>query len=177
MTTVLEDNQPSKSGRVWNDTILASRPAPQRGRVLQEYEVAFIVDESGTSQKAFDFALQTAKKFETRMVIVYATPRREVPAEYIEYARVEGIRDYAWHYSNDAANSIIENLARKADSVGVEWTTRVHFGDSKSAVRSLSGDKRMIVVANKNARKSWLRSISGLFSKDVTELGVPVMVF
>lgn len=176
LAAVLEGKQPGRSNQVWNETISTTRHITQKRRLLQDYEVAFVVDERSTNQKAFDFALETAKRFETRILLVYTIPRREVPPDYVEYARVEGIRDYAWHYSKDISNSKVENLARRAEEAGIEWSTRVHFGDTKTAVRSLIGDKRMIVVVNKNPRKSWLNSISALFSREDTEFAIPVMV-
>lgn len=179
MATVLENRKPSKStvSETWNEEIVSPRPTLENSRIAKDYEVVFVVDDSNTSQKALDFALQAAKNFEAKLVLVYASQRKEAPPAYMEYARVEGIRDYEWHYNNDATSAKLESLARKAEEAGVEYTTRIHFGDMKSAMTSFIGEARTIVVPSKNSRKSFLpRSISGLFSKNAIELGVPVMV-
>ena len=180
MATVFEDKQPSKttsSSGSWNEGVTPPRPIVQSKQNVQDYEVVFVVDDSSTSQKAFDFALQTAKNFEAKLVLVYTTPRKEVPSGYVEFARVEGIRDYEWHYNNDTSSSKLDSLARKVEEAGVECTTQVHVGDAKSAMDSFVGDSRAIIVLNKGSRRSWFpRSIARLFSRDVTELGVPVMV-
>lgn len=180
MATVLEDKKPSKtssSSGSWNEVVSTPRPIVQSKQSVHDYEVVFVVDDSSTSQKALDFALQTAKNFEAKLVLVYTTPRKEVPSGYVEFARVEGIRDYEWHYNNDSSSSKLDSLTRKAEEAGVEWSTRIHVGDARSAMDSFVGDSRTIIVLNKGSRRSWFaRSIAGLFSRDVAELSVPVMV-
>lgn len=180
MATVLEDNQTSKtppSSTSWTEVVTAPRRANQKEKRVHDYEVVFIVDESGTSQKAFDFALQTAKNFDAQLVLVYTTRYGDVPDGYVEFAKLEGIRDFEWQYYTDASTSKLSGLARKAEEAGVEWTTQLHIGDAKSAMNSFVHDSRTIIVLNKGTRKSWFgRSIAGLFTKDVADLGVPVMV-
>ena len=179
MATVLEDKISGKTtvSETRQEALASDRAPLQERQRTKEYEVVFVVDDSNTSQKAFDFALQTAKSFEASLVLVYATRRMEVPSEYLEYARVEGIRDYGWHYNNDTYSAKLEGIASKAEQAGVEYTTRIHYGDMKSAMNSFVGDVRTIVVGNKSSAKSFFpRSISRLFSKRAIEFGVPVMV-
>lgn len=180
MATVLEDKQSNRvtsTSESWNEALSIPRPTTDIKQPVSEYEVVFIVDENDTSQKAFDFALQTAKNFGAKLVLVYSSPRKEVPAGYLEFARTEGIRDYEWHYNNDEFASRLESLTRKAEENGVEWTAKMHLGNAKSAMRSFIGNARTIVVLNKSSRRSiFPKSIARLFSKEVVELGVPVMV-
>ena len=163
-----------------NDEAARAHPVAQK-KNMQDYEVVFVVDEKtgATNQKAFDFALETAKNFAAKLVLLYSVSRESVPESYLEYARVEGIRDYGWQYYEVVASLKLESLCTKAEEAGVEWTAEICIGDAKkSNMNSFFGELRTIIVLNKPARISlFRRPFARLLSKDIVQLGVPVIVF
>ena len=166
-----------------NAVVLGQKSNPQVTQKVsrsrsEAYEVVFAVDDSNVNQKAFDFAIQTAKNFSSKLVLLYLVERSEVPAGFKDFAYSEGIGDYEWQYYNSLASERLRNLAMKADAASVEWTIQEHFGDVKSAMKWRVGEKRAIFVLNVSDKK-------GIFGKVIRRLssigqpsaGVPVFVF
>jgi hypothetical protein len=166
-----------------NAVVLGQKSNPQvtqkasRSR-SEDYEVIFAVDDSNVNQKGFDFAIQTAKNFSARLVLLYLIERSEVPAGFKDFAYSEGIGDYEWQYYSSLASERLRNLAMKADAASVEWTIQEHFGDVKSAMKWRVGEKRAIFVLNVSDKKGILgKIIRRLSSIGQQSNGVPVFVF
>lgn len=182
MSTILQDKPQAgevvgsnSRGQSQSERPIGVQHLTKRNQTTQDYEVVFVIDQSNTNQKAFDFALETAKNFGSRLVLVYLSPQKPVPEGYVEYARAEGIRDYAWQYYNDEANSKLDTLSKKAEEAGIEWSVRIHIGNAKNITRFSLRDSRAIIVLNKPVGGSWFRRSILRFSSN-PDIGVPVFV-
>ncbi|HVB12490.1 MAG TPA: universal stress protein [Nitrososphaerales archaeon] len=188
MATILEERKDSKSNMtnrsVALQNVVISKPKteslPSRQAIKDqplEYEVIFAVDNSNINQKAFDFAIQTAKNFSAKLVLLYVTKSVKIPSGYMNFAKVENIEDYEWHYYNSLASSKLENLSRKAEAASISWTSRTHIGNMTSALDSYVGDKRAIVVFNPSEKNNFGKALRGLSPKQLSNQGVPVAIF
>ncbi|MDG6906524.1 MAG: hypothetical protein JRN20_12145 [Nitrososphaerota archaeon] len=121
---------------------------------FEEQRVVFLINDEELNQETFDLAIDTAKKFAAELVLTYLVENEEVPEGYREYARAEGIPDYAAGYFNFLANSKLGGLGQRAQVEGLEWTTSLYFGNTRKAADFYSEDKRDIVIANRPPRKS-----------------------
>ncbi len=166
-----------------NVVVLGQKPNPQVTQKVsksrsEDYEVVFAVDDSNVNQKAFDFAIQTAKNFSARLVLLYLIERSEVPVGFKDFAYSEGIGDYEWQYYSSLASERLRNLAMKADAASVEWTIQEHFGDVKSAMKWRVGEKRAIFVLNVSDKRGFFGKVMRrLSSIGQQSTGVPVVVF
>ena len=108
MATILDNDREKEisSGktarREWNESFEVAQAERNSSRIegdqIGEYRVVFVVYDSKFNHRAFDFAIQTARKFSSPLALVYLAPRGEVPEDYREFALIEGMRDYEWHY-------------------------------------------------------------------------------
>ncbi len=178
LATVLEEkiefNQPTSRelGDSWEEQTSSGTIA----KASQEYEVVFLADDSEVNNKAFEFAIQSASKFSAKLVLLYVTGRVAVPDAYVEYSNSEGIQDYEWRYYNLIASEKLDSLGRKAESEGLEWRTQVYIGDAKSAVKSYSGRKAIVIVNEPLEKRNFLRFL-GLRWEKSAGIAVPVVVY
>ncbi|MHB1867582.1 MAG: universal stress protein [Nitrososphaerales archaeon] len=188
MATILEERKDNKSNMtnrsVALQNVVISKPKTESFATRQaikeqsqEYEVIFAVDNSNINQKAFDFAIQTAKNFSAKLVLLYVTKSVKVPSGYMAFANAENVRDYEWYYYNSLANSKLENLGKKAEAATINWCSEIHIGDMTSALDSFVGDKRAIVVFNLSEKNNFGKALRGLSPKQLSNQGVPVAIF
>lgn len=189
MATVLEEkrspNQSSNDDKkrpVTRSTVITSEPIIPAGVEVSRLEelngnkVIFLVDDSGTNQWAFDFAIKTAKNFSAKLVLTYLIEDEKVPEAYIEFANAEGVSGYEAEYYNWLAESKLASLGGKAEAAGVEWTTEFHFGNIKKATKFYTSDKSAIVIVNRSNETSAIRRfLNRLFSREAPKLDAEVI--
>jgi len=143
---------------------------------VSNFEVILPIDESEVNQKVMDFAIQTTRNFSGKLVLLYVTYRSKVPSGFLEFAKSEGIRDYEWHYYNSLANDRIGSIAKRAQDVGIEWTSHLHLGGIESAVKHYDKRKSILILnlSNKSGRIG--KSLRGSEPAEISKLGLPVLV-
>lgn len=183
MATILDNEKQNaisseKSVRSeWNRVTQARGTARESNSIEGEYRVVFVVNDSKIKKRAFDFALHTARRFSSPLVLVYIAPREEVPEDYREFALIEGIRDYEWQYYSWLAGEKLGQLGKRAEEAGVEWTTQVQIGEPQKIVRSLAGDKRTVLVLNPDLERKSRSRMNRLLSRSEHVEPVPILVY
>lgn len=142
----------------------------------QTFEVILPIDESGTDQKSLDFAIQTARNFSAKLVILYITNPSAVPQGFLEFAHAERIRDYEWHYYNSLANEKLANIAKRAEIEGIEWVGHLHLGSVKNAIKHYSREKKRILILNRERRTGKVASLKSLSLGEFSKLGVSLFM-
>jgi hypothetical protein len=148
---------------------------PKRTEQLHEYKVVFLVGETGISQKAFDLAIDTARAFSAKLVLTYLIEHEEVPEGYVEFANVEGVRDYESEYFNMLASNKLAGLGEKAQAAGIDWATQLYFGNVKKATKYYVDDKRAIVIVNHATGRSIFGRLGRLWSRKAPNMNAPVI--
>jgi nucleotide-binding universal stress UspA family protein len=180
MATIVEDKiEADLQERVGEDESpeMLNREIPRATRLESKFEIIIPIDESDIDQKSLEFAIHTARNFSARLVILYITQRSDVPAGFLEFANAEGIRDYQWHYYNSLANDKLENIARKAETEGIEWVGHVHLGSVKAALRHYAHKKVILVLNHERKSGDVVKSLRGLKVAEIPKLGVSMLLF
>ena len=190
MSTILEDKKDNEDSsgmsvrREWKEVAPTARIASKSAELsgievdqIGEYRVVFVVNDSRIDKKAFDFALQAAHKFSSPLVLVYLSQPEEIPADYLEFAHLEGIRDYEWQYYNWLAGEKLGQLGKKAEADGVEWFAEVQVGEQQNIIRSFAGDKRTLLVLNPSLERKFGNRMNSLLLRGERAEPVPVLVY
>ena len=146
---------------------------------LSSSEVILPIQESGDYTKATEFAIQMAKDYSARIVMVYITPRVEVPRGYREYAAVEKWSDYESSYYNSLGQEKISLLGRRIESAGVEWRSYVFIGKLNEALSSIGENRRATLVVLSPAKNGGLGSLlwfGKLTVAQISSVRVPVLI-
>jgi nucleotide-binding universal stress UspA family protein len=150
---------------------------PNPNHLTERFEVILPIDESEIDQKSLDFAIQTARNFSGKLVLLYISERSHIPAGFLEFANAEGIRDYEWHYYNSLANDRLESIVKRAEAEGIEWTGHVHLGGIESAVKHFDHKKKGILVLNLSKKGGEVaKSLRGLKMSEISKFGVPLLM-
>jgi nucleotide-binding universal stress UspA family protein len=156
------------------------RPVPsefERELGINRAEIVVPIDDFGEYEDAVDQAVEMAKNFDAKIVLMYATPRTEVPQELLEYSRMENDPDLAADYFNSLGDETISKLGRRIERAGVEWRSFVFWGSVEEAVKSAHENRKAILVVLSPPKKSRLADLfGGLTLSQVARLGVPVLV-
>ncbi len=178
MAIVLEesdsDNRTSSLNR--SDEILRSSNKLKSRTVLGEYEVVLPISGSGNYREALDYAIDTAKRYSARLVLMYVTTRSRIPEGFLEYARSEGLKDIEWNYYNSLAEQELAPFGKYVEAEGIEWTTHVFVGNLKEALKLCSGNRKAIVILDPTTEKGRFSPAMRLSAKQISKLDIPVLV-
>lgn len=155
------------------------RPSSNKLRsqsVLSEYEVILPVSSSGDYREALDYAIDTAKRYSARLVLMYVTPRTRIPDGFYEYARSEGLKYVEWNYYDSLAKQELAPLGKYVEAEGAEWTPQVFVGNLKEALKVYSGNRKAIVILDPKTGKGRQGSAMGLTTKQISKIDVPVLI-
>ncbi|MDG6906523.1 MAG: hypothetical protein JRN20_12140 [Nitrososphaerota archaeon] len=181
MATILESRinaKPSEKNAPPNGSFVeADRPRLKEHSRSPDFDFVVPLDESVIDRRSLDYLFRTVNIFSGRLVLVYITHRLQLPKGFLEYAKVEGIHDYESHFYNSLANQKMQEIGRRAESEGIEWTWHVHIGGLRGAIKNiLQGKNRVLIaiLAKTNGRE--VRFAKRFMIRDLSEFGVPVLV-
>src|SRR5579863_9480175 len=124
---VFDESQPKEDSKEFDDT--GAKILRTSGR----YKVVFPVGDGSVSEQAFQLALQTAKRFSATLVLVYlAKPFVASDDGFLEYAKVEGVKDYEWLHYETLSRARLECFANRADEEGVIWERTFSLGGTRA---------------------------------------------
>lgn len=166
MSTVLEERPKARGtleGLVSRERI---NREPAAAEEKKKYEIIFPVDDTKVSDQAFDFVIQTARKFSSGIILVYVCKHSEVPAGFIEYARCERIIDYEACYYNWLASVRLGALHKKALEADVACRSRIFMGRMKDVLKSYSKDNDALVILNGSSKSKFGISVPILLIRE-----------
>ena len=183
MATVLRDEYNSDQKTFGRESPKSRQNAVPRIRerqdALEVSEVMFMIDDSRDYHRVLPTALEAARKFSARIVIVYATKKTSVPRGLAEFAKAERLMDYEANYYDSLGAEKIQALGQEIEMAGIPWTSRVYLGSMRKAVDSCELNKKAILVVLGTSRS---RGLGRLFSfgepskEHLANLAVPVLV-
>ena len=178
MAIVLEEsgsvNQTSSLNT--SDELLRNSDELKSRSVLGGYEIVLPISGSGDYREALDYAIDTARRYSARLVLMYVTSRSRIPEGFLEYARSEGMKDIEWNYNNLLAEQELGPLGKYAEAEGIEWAPHVFVGNLKEALRLYSGNRKAIVILDPTTDKGRFSSAMKLSTKQIAKLDVPVIL-
>ena len=122
--------------------------------------VAVGTDGSGTADKAVEFAIELAARYEARIVFISAyVPRRE-PGGLQEHA--EAPDDVQWSVNPaQHVDATLRACEERAEQKGLRWASEAREGDPAKILVQLaeSNEADILVIGNKGMRRRVLGSI------------------
>jgi len=122
--------------------------------------VAVGTDGSGTADKAVEFAIELAARYEARIVFISAyVPAREPRAEQ---ERADAPENVQW--STNPAGDVDATLRaceERAEQKGLRWASEAREGDPAKILVQLaeSNDADVLVIGNKGMQRRMLGSV------------------
>jgi nucleotide-binding universal stress UspA family protein len=122
--------------------------------------VAVGTDGSGTADKAVEFALELAARYQARIVFISAyVPARE---SQLQRQRSDAPDDAQWS-SNPAEeiDATLRDCEERAEALGLRWTSEAREGDAAKILVELaeSNDADVLVIGNKGMERKVLGSV------------------
>ena len=122
--------------------------------------VAVGTDGSGTADKAVEFAIEMAARFEARIVFISAY----VPAEESRLKREarEAPEDLQWTVNPaDDVDAMLRDCEERAEQKGLRWASEARDGDPAKILVELadSNDADVLVIGNKGMQRKVLGSV------------------
>ena len=151
MAVVLEQTSPVNEDVGSNESYEERKQGSSRllrQSQVEQYEIVLPVISGGEYQEARDYAIETAKRYSARLVLVYVTPRTSIPDGFLEYAKSEGLGDVSWNYYNLLGEQELAPFKKYAEDHGIEWTSQVFVGKLKDVLKAFSGNRKAIVILN-----------------------------
>lgn len=175
MAVVLDQRNEDSKKVIANEPERKTSSGVQRNKLLEGYKVILPINASGDYQEALDYAIETTKRYSGRLVLLYVTPETLIPDAFVQFAKNEGVRDLEWNYYNSLGEQKLLELGRYADASGIEWTSYVHIGKLKDALKAYSGNRKAIVILDPATNKKGSDS-SNLTVEQISKIDVPVLV-
>jgi nucleotide-binding universal stress UspA family protein len=122
--------------------------------------VAVGTDGSGTADKAVEFAIDLAARYEARIVFISAyTP---VPESRLARERTQAPDDLQWtiNPAEDVA-ATLRACEERAEERGLQWASESHEGDAAKVLVELAGSNEadILVIGNKGMKRKVLGSV------------------
>ena len=122
--------------------------------------VAVGTDGSGTADKAVEFAIELAARFEARIVFISAY----VPAAEARLKREarEAPEELQWTINPaDDVDSMLRDCEERAEQKGLSWASEAREGDPAKILVELaeSNDADLLVIGNKGMQRKVLGSV------------------
>jgi nucleotide-binding universal stress UspA family protein len=127
--------------------------------------VAVGTDGSGTADKAVEFAIEMAARYEARIVFISAyAPKRE---SELRRERAEAPDDMQWQINPaEDVDATLLDCEERADAKGLRWTSEAREGDAAKVLVELaeSNDADVLVIGNKGMHRKILGSVPNTVS-------------
>jgi nucleotide-binding universal stress UspA family protein len=127
--------------------------------------VAVGTDGSGTADKAVEFAIEMAARYEARIVFISAyVPKRE---SELRRERTEAPDDMQWQINPaEDVDATLRECEERAEEKGLRWTSEAREGDAAKVLVELadSNDADVLVIGNKGMRRKLLGSVPNTVS-------------
>ena len=121
--------------------------------------VAVGTDGSGTADKAVEFAIELAARYEARIVFISAY----VPGHAgRERERSDAPEDVQWSTNPvEAVDATLRDCEERAEAKGLRWTSEAREGDPAKVLVDLaaSNDVDVLVIGNKGMQRKVLGSV------------------
>jgi len=122
--------------------------------------VAVGTDGSGTADKAVDFAIEMAARYEARIVFISAyVPVRE---SRLQREARDAPEDLQWTINPaEDVDAVLRECEERAEEKGLRWTSEAREGDAAKILVDLaaSNDADVLVIGNKGMRRKVLGSV------------------
>jgi nucleotide-binding universal stress UspA family protein len=127
--------------------------------------VAVGTDGSGTADKAVDFAIEMAARYEARIVFISAyVPVRE---SRLQREAREAPEDLQWTINPaEDVDAVLRECEERAEEKGLRWTSEAREGDAAKILVELaaSNDADVLVIGNKGMQRKVLGSVPNTVS-------------
>ena len=127
--------------------------------------VAVGTDGSGTADKAVEFAIEMAARYEARIVFISAyMPKRE---SQLRREHAEAPEDMQWQINPaEDVDATLRDCEERADARGLRWTSEAREGDAAKVLVELaeSNDADVLVIGNKGMHRKILGSVPNTVS-------------
>lgn len=137
------------------------------------------VDGSRHSEGVVEFAADLAKTLPAKIVLLYVMPRPDVPEDYEDYARREGLQNPIASYLNAVAEQIVVKLGKRMKAKGVEFKSVYHLGNPTEKILEIAEAERvgLIVVGVQGLHSiGRLRALGSVSRRVIENSRVPVLV-
>jgi nucleotide-binding universal stress UspA family protein len=122
--------------------------------------VAVGTDGSGTADKAVEFAIDMAARYEARIVFISAyVPVRE---SRLQRERADAPDDLEWTINPaEDVDATLRECEERADEKGLRWASEAREGDPAKILVQLaeSNDADILVIGNKGMQRKVLGSV------------------
>ena len=122
--------------------------------------VAVGTDGSGTADKAVEFAIDMAARYEARIVFISAyVPVRE---SRLQRERADAPDDLEWTINlAEDVDATLRECEERADEKGLRWASEAREGDPAKILVQLaeSNDADILVIGNKGMQRKVLGSV------------------
>ncbi len=122
--------------------------------------VAVGTDGTGTADKAVEFAIDMAARYEARIVFISAyVPKRE---SELRRERQEAPDDLQWQINPaEDVDAMLRDCEERAEEKGLRWTSEAREGDPAKILVELaeSNDADVLVIGNKGMQRKVLGSV------------------
>jgi nucleotide-binding universal stress UspA family protein len=122
--------------------------------------VAVGTDGSGTADKAVEFAIDMAARYEARIVFISAYV--PVPQSRLHRERAEAPDDLQWTINPaEDVDATLRECEERADEKGLRWASEAREGDPAKILVQLaeSNDADILVIGNKGMQRKVLGSV------------------
>jgi nucleotide-binding universal stress UspA family protein len=122
--------------------------------------VAVGTDGSGTADKAVEFAIDMAARYEARIVFISAYV--PVPQSRLHRERAEAPDDLQWTINPaEDVDATLRECEERADEKGLRWASEAREGDPARILVQLaeSNDADVLVIGNKGMQRKVLGSV------------------
>jgi nucleotide-binding universal stress UspA family protein len=127
--------------------------------------VAVGTDGSGTADKAVEFAIEMAARYEARIVFISAyVPKRE---SELRRERTEAPDDMQWQINPaEDVDATLRDCEERAEEKGLRWTSEAREGDAAKVLVELaeSNEADVLVIGNKGMQRKLLGSVPNTVS-------------
>ena len=179
MSTVLsrEDNDAAKqNGESLSEVVsrvraeekeFQGRSTPERGLVRGE-EILLPLDglddeKDSRARELVQYAIKIAKEFRMKLVLVYSIPHVELPDEYVQYAKIEGVMDYYSSYLESISSEAISKWSKILRAEGVEFEKMTYIGSTDQAIIDATESRNVGLVVRRIKSKGRRGPLSNLF--------------
>ena len=96
-----------------------------------------------------------------KIVLVCAIPDLQMPDEYMQYAKTEGISDYYAYYIEGMSAQILGKWEALLDAQGIEYDVVTHVGSIRNAIRETMRSHKIgiVLVKPEGSRKGLINRI------------------
>jgi nucleotide-binding universal stress UspA family protein len=122
--------------------------------------VAVGTDGSGTADKAVEFAIDLAARYEARIVFISAYV--PVPESRLSRERSDAPDDLQWTINPaEDVDAVLRDCEQRAEERGLRWASEAREGDPAKTLVDLaaSNDADILVIGNKGMQRKVLGSV------------------